>query len=68
MASKLREIAIKVIKGVVPLSSEELATERMKVCVECEHFARFSTQCRLCWCFLDLKTKVLNAECPAGHW
>lgn len=68
MASKLREIAIKVINGVVPLSTGELAAERMKVCESCEFMAHFSTQCKLCWCFLELKTKVLDAECPAGKW
>jgi hypothetical protein len=66
--SKLRQIAIQVINGIVPLSSEELAAERQKVCDGCEHHAHLANQCRLCWCFMDLKTKILEAECPAGKW
>lgn len=68
MASKLRAIAIQVINGLVPLSTNELAAERQKVCDDCEYLARMLNQCKLCWCFMDMKTKVLNAECPSGKW
>lgn len=68
MVSRLREIAIQVINRVVPLTADELAVERIKVCEECEHFAHLARQCKLCWCFCDLKTKVAEAQCPAGKW
>lgn len=68
MPTKLREIAVKFIKGELPFSEEELAQERIKLCEICEHFARTTRQCKLCWCFLDLKTKIAEAECPAGKW
>lgn len=66
--SRLRDIAIQVINGIVPLSSEELAEERMKVCDVCPHLKKMLTQCELCSCFLELKTKVLSARCPIEKW
>lgn len=66
--SRLRQIAVQVMNGVVPLTTEELAVERIKVCETCEHFTRLSRQCKLCWCFMDMKTKILSATCPAEKW
>lgn len=66
--STLREIAIKFIKGELPLTEAELAAERVKLCETCDEFARVSRQCKVCWCFIDLKTKVAEAECPQAKW
>lgn len=66
--SRLREIAIQVINGIVPLSTDELAEERMKVCEVCPHLKKLLNQCDLCGCFLDLKVKVLSAQCPIQKW
>jgi len=66
--SKLRDIAEKVIGGIIPLSEDELAVERLKVCKECPHVTRLFTQCDLCGCFLELKVKILSARCPINKW
>jgi uncharacterized iron-regulated protein len=69
MSLTLREIAVKLMKGELPaLSDGELAGERMKVCLECPQFQRLSRQCAACGCFLDLKTKLLEASCPLHKW
>ena len=69
MPAKLREIAVKLIKGELPAFSDDtLAQERLKVCEACPEFAKVSRQCKLCWCFLDLKVKLLEAQCPADKW
>ena len=66
--SQLRDIAVGIIQGKLPaFSNDELARERLKVCAECPHFT-LTRQCRLCYCFMDLKTKLLEAQCPAGKW
>ena len=39
-----------------------------RTCVECSHFRKTARQCDLCSCFMDLKTKMLEATCPAGKW
>jgi hypothetical protein len=66
--SQLRQIAIKVLKGELVLSSDELAAERLKVCAECAAFRKLARQCSLCNCFMDLKTKILQASCPKELW
>ena len=66
--SRLREIALQVIDGIIPLSTDELAAERMKLCEECPQFKKLLRQCDLCGCFLDMKVKVLNAQCPIQKW
>lgn len=65
----LRDIAIKLMKGELPpLADGELAEERMKMCRSCPHFRRLSNQCDVCSCFLELKTKLLEARCPIDRW
>lgn len=66
--TKLRTIALQLIRGELPVSADGLAVERVKLCETCEDFALVSRQCKLCWCFIDLKTKILEAECPKGKW
>lgn len=66
--STLKKIAIAVMKGELVLSSDELAAERLKVCVECDAFRHMTRQCALCSCFMDLKTKILDASCPQEFW
>lgn len=68
MSYGLKDIAKDLISGKVVLSEEELAKERLKVCEPCEHFTKMSRQCKLCGCFMDMKTKLLRATCPAGKW
>lgn len=66
--SPLKKIAIALIRGELTLSSEELATERLKVCTECPDFRHMTRQCSLCNCFMDMKTKILNTSCPKDLW
>jgi Family of unknown function (DUF6171) len=69
MGMSLKDIAVKLIRGELPaFSGDELARERLKMCEQCEEFAALSRQCRNCGCFLDLKTKLLEASCPLGKW
>lgn len=65
----LKDIAIKILHGELPALAEgELSAERMKVCVQCPEYMKLTRQCRVCGCFLDLKTKVLEMDCPEGKW
>lgn len=65
----LRKIATDLLKGKLPASaSQDLVKERLKLCEQCEYFARMSRQCRLCGCFMDLKANLLEAECPTDKW
>jgi hypothetical protein len=65
----LKKIAIGILKGQLPAAAkDDLAKERMKLCTQCEYFTKLSRQCKLCGCFLDMKTKLLDASCPVEKW
>lgn len=65
----LRQIAIDLLKGKLPAAAaEDLAQARLRTCASCPEFAAVARQCRLCGCFMDVKAKLLAAECPQGRW
>jgi len=65
----LKQIATDLLKGKLPIAaSADLEKERLKVCEGCPEFAKLARQCRMCGCFMDMKVKLLEAECPAGKW
>jgi len=68
MTYRLRDIARDLLAGKVILTEAELAAERMKVCEACPSFKKLARQCSLCGCFLDLKTKLIDASCPVEKW
>jgi hypothetical protein len=41
---------------------------RYEICKNCEKFFSPTRQCRECMCFMNVKTKVHEAECPLGKW
>lgn len=47
------------------LAGEE-AVRRMEICRACDHFE--AGRCKLCGCFLPLKTKLGTSKCPVGKW
>lgn len=69
MSYTLKDIAKGLLSGELPaISDQELSDERLKVCGSCMHFKKLVRQCELCGCFLDLKTKLLQASCPIDLW
>ena len=44
------------------------AIDRMKICLQCEHFLKMTKQCKKCGCFMVIKTRLPNATCPIGKW
>lgn len=69
MSITLKQIAVKLLSGELPpMSSEEISRARLAVCEQCPEFQRIARMCKLCGCFLDLKTKLLQASCPADKW
>jgi hypothetical protein len=64
----LKNIAQDLLQGKLQISTAELAQERIKVCESCPEFKRLARQCKLCGCFMDMKTKLLEAHCPADKW
>jgi len=44
------------------------STDRLAICEECPELIRPTKQCKKCGCFMMVKVKLKNAECPIGKW
>jgi len=42
--------------------------ERINMCENCDDFKPITRQCGICWCFMDIKTKIKNKSCPKDKW
>jgi len=42
--------------------------QRIDICNECKELTKLTRQCKLCFCFMDVKTKLKNKFCPKGKW
>ena len=42
--------------------------ERLAICGNCEHYNTNAKICKLCGCFMELKTSYSNMKCPKGYW
>jgi len=52
------------IKNRIQLDSEQ----RISICNESDKLTKVTRQCKICFCFMDLKTKMKNKYCPQGKW
>jgi len=50
------------------LCNVETYKKRIQICKKCEHFRKWSQQCKLCGCFMFLKGRLLNQSCPINKW
>jgi len=44
------------------------AVDRMKFCLQCEHFFKPTRQCKKCGCFMPVKVRLSGQKCPVGKW
>jgi len=47
---------------------EQVAKDRMNICLECEHLFKTTKQCKKCLCFMEVKTTIKQSSCPIGKW
>jgi len=75
--SKSRWQQYKEKNGVTPLdalnpktkrASDDLAKERLDICLSCPELIKVTKQCKKCGCFMVAKTKLESAKCPLGKW
>jgi hypothetical protein len=48
--------------------SVETQKERFDICSTCEHLKPTSNQCKVCGCFMGIKTWMPNQKCPLDKW
>jgi hypothetical protein len=41
---------------------------RYQICLECEHLNKTLKLCKICKCFVVLKTQIKNQSCPLKKW
>lgn len=44
------------------------AVDKMKICLQCEHFFNPTKQCKKCGCFMPIKVRLPNQSCPIEKW
>ena len=42
--------------------------EKYLICKKCEKFNDTLKTCKVCHCFMPVKTKLPNVECPLQKW
>lgn len=55
-------------KASQPKTIDGVRENRLEICNSCEYLIQLTNQCTKCGCFMSLKTKLRNAECPIGKW
>jgi hypothetical protein len=48
--------------------TQEVEDERWAVCRACEEYVARTEQCRVCTCFLSIKTPLAQEKCPKKKW
>ena len=49
-------------------ADEQVAKDRLNVCLECSELISLTKQCKQCGCLMTGKVKLLDAVCPSGKW
>lgn len=55
-------------KKEINLDDNRPAIDRMKMCLQCEHFFKPTRQCIKCGCFMPVKVRLKNSSCPVKKW
>lgn len=55
-------------KKEINLDDNRPAIDRMKMCLQCEHFFKPTRQCTKCGCFMPVKVRLKNSSCPVKKW
>lgn len=51
-----------------PKADDTLVSVRMSHCASCPEYLSATRQCKQCGCIMTMKTRLLEAKCPLGHW
>lgn len=74
MKRKLNDAGYKLMRGTSSRIDQsglslpdELRNQRFEICKSCENFHR-SEFCKICSCYMPVKTFMPSASCPAKKW
>lgn len=49
-------------------ANQTIVTDRINTCNTCEYLFTPTRNCKKCGCFVDIKARFINSECPLGKW
>ena len=49
-------------------TSDKIYKERISICRSCVYYFKPSGQCKRCLCFMKIKSRIANQECPEKFW
>lgn len=67
-AKSAKSVASNAIEGKELTVTQEVFNKRMSACHECPKYLKATNQCGECLCFLSLKGKLKDMECPLHKW
>lgn len=47
---------------------EKISDQRLGICEQCPELIKITSQCKKCGCFMNMKVKLKQAECPLRKW
>lgn len=54
------------VNYILPDTNESIS--KMNICLNCENFNPKNKTCKICGCYLPIKTKISFFECPKNKW
>jgi hypothetical protein len=67
-AKSLFNIAKNAAKGIDQSVPEEIAQERLNICLTCPKLFSPTGNCKECGCFVRAKVKIRQEHCPLNKW
>lgn len=67
----LRELAEQNAISAMPESfkaPEDVRIARFEICSSCEYLYKPTNTCKVCGCFMGVKTGIAGSKCPKGKW
>jgi len=47
---------------------KDIYEDRMAICKGCVYYSSLLGQCKICLCFMKVKSSIGNQSCPKGFW
>lgn len=69
--AQVRDAAENAAANALPESKkapDHISEERWNICSSCEHLYKPTHTCKVCGCFMLVKTKMAFQKCPKGKW
>jgi len=48
--------------------TNEVYNDRITICKECVYYFKPTGSCKVCLCFMSIKARIGNQECPQQYW